>query len=175
MSINEILDEMENLVIEGKHIVFTNMSIINEQELLRLIDDLQTELPQEMDNAQRILQQKEEILNNARAEADSIIAQAKEYAKKMADESEIVKASKERAELIRVQSEAQEKEIMERTMNNSQQLQMSANQYANQVFEHLIANVGTALGTLQQAQADLNNIRPQEVVLEQAPPAQNEY
>jgi len=175
MAIDNILEEMENLVVEGKHIVFTNMSIINEQELLRLIDDLQTELPQEMDNAQKILREKDEILGNARAEADSIIAQAKEYAQKIADESEIVREAKERAELIRVQSEAQEKEIMERTMAGSQQLQMSANQYANQVFEHLIANVTNSLTVLQQAKEDLNNIRPQQPMANQAPVPFEEY
>lgn len=175
MAIENILEEMENLVIEGKHIIFTNQSIINEQDLLRLIDELQTELPQEMDNAQKILREKEEILTNARAEADSIIAQAKEYAQKIVDESEIVRQAKEQADLIRVQSEAQEKEIMERTMAGSQQLQMNANQYANQVFDHLIANVSNSLAVLQQAKDDLNGIQPPQPLNTQSDAPVQEY
>ena len=45
MSVNDILDEIENLVVDGKHIVFTNKSIIEEPDLVRLVDDLRNELP----------------------------------------------------------------------------------------------------------------------------------
>ena len=44
MSVNDILDEIENLVVDGKHIVFTNKSIIEEPDLVRLVDDLRNEL-----------------------------------------------------------------------------------------------------------------------------------
>ena len=59
------------------------------------------------------------------------------------------------------QTQAQEKEIMEKTMASSQQLRSDADQYANQVFDHLIANVGSALQVVQQAKAELNRGKEQ--------------
>ena len=156
MSVNDILDEIENLVVDGKHIVFTNKSIIEEPDLVRLVDDLRNELPLALQNATQIMQDKDEILAQAKEEATRIVEQAKAYAGKMVDESEIVVQSQDKAKLIMEQAKAQEQEIMEKTMQSSQQLRSDADQYANQVFDHLIANVGNALGVLQQAKAELN-------------------
>ena len=156
MSVNDILDEIENLVVDGKHIVFTNKSIIEEPDLVRLVDDLRNELPLALQNATQIMQDKDEILTQAKEEATRIVEQAKEYAGKLVDESEIVVQSQDKAKLIMEQAKAQEQEIMEKTMQSSQQLRSDADQYANQVFDHLIANVGNALGVLQQAKAELN-------------------
>ena len=156
MSVNDILDEIENLVVDGKHIVFTNKSIIEEPDLVRRVDDLRNELPLALQNATQIMQDKDEILAQAKEEATRIVEQAKEYAGKLVDESEIVVQSQDKAKLIMEQAKAQEQEIMEKTMQSSQQLRSDADQYANQVFDHLIANVGNALGVLQQAKAELN-------------------
>ena len=156
MSVNDILYEIENLVVDGKHIVFTNKSIIEEPDLVRLVDDLRNELPLALQNATQIMQDKDEILTQAKEEATRIVEQAKEYAGKLVDESEIVVQSQDKAKLIMEQAKAQEQEIMEKTMQSSQQLRSDADQYANQVFDHLIANVGNALGVLQQAKAELN-------------------
>lgn len=156
MSVNDILDEIENLVVDGKHIVFTNKSIIEEPDLVRLVDDLRNELPLELQKAGRIMQDKDSIISAARDEATSIVEQAKEYANKMIDESEIVIQSQEKANLIMEQAKAQEQDIMEKTMQNSRQLKENAEQYANQVFDHMISNVSNALSILQQAKAELN-------------------
>lgn len=155
LSVNEILDEIENLVVDGKHIVFTNKSIIEEPELVRLVDDLRNELPIEMQNAKQIMDERDTILNEARDEAEKIIAQAKEYAEKLVDESAVVRQSQEKASLIMEQAKAQEKEIFERSTAESLALKTNASQYATQVFDHLVTNVGSALNVLQQAKTEL--------------------
>ena len=156
MSVNDILDEIENLVVDGKHIVFTNKSIIEEPDLVRLVDDLRNELPLELQKAGRIMQDRDSIIAAAREEASGIVEQAKEYAAKLVDESEVVIQSQEKANLIMEQAKAQEQDIMEKTMQNSRQLKENAEQYANQVFDHMISNVSNALSILQQAKEELN-------------------
>lgn len=156
MSVNDILDEIENLVVDGKHIVFTNKSIIEEPDLVRLVDDLRNELPMELQKAGKIMQDRDAIISAARDEATSIVEQAKQYANKLVDESEVVIQSQEKANLIMEQAKAQEQDIMEKTMQNSRQLKENAEQYANQVFDHMISNVSNALSILQQAKAELN-------------------
>ena len=156
MSVNDILDEIENLVVDGKHIVFTNKSIIEEPDLVRLVDDLRNELPLELQKAGRIMQDRDSIISAARDEAASIVEQAKQYANKLVDESEVVIQSQEKANLIMEQAKAQEQDIMDKTMQNSRQLKENAENYANQVFEHMISNVSNALSILQQAKEELN-------------------
>ena len=145
MAVNDILDEIENLVVDARRLVFTNKCIIEEDDLIRLVDDLRSELPQQISKANQVIEEQQHILEQANKEAARIIEQAKDYAMKLTDDSEIVQ-----------QAETQAKEIMEKTIQNSQNLKADSVQYANQVFEHLIANVGNALAVVQQAKAELN-------------------
>ena len=112
MAVSSILDEIENLVVDGKHIVFTNKSIIEEPDLVRLVDELRSELPLELQRAEQVMQEKDAIIAEAREEAERIVNQAKEYANHLVDESEVVKQSEEKATLIMTQVQAQEQEIL---------------------------------------------------------------
>lgn len=156
MAVDEILDRLENLVVDAKHLLFTNKSIIEENDLVRLVEDLRNELPQELQRAAKVMEDKQKILDAANVEAAKIVEQAKAYAMKLTDESEIVVQAEAKAKTVMEQTQAQEKDIMERTMKNSQQLREEADQYANQVFDHLISSMGNALQVVQQAKDELN-------------------
>ena len=158
MSVNTILDEIENLVVDGKRIPLTNRSLIDEMELVHLVDNLRQELPNEIQNAHEILDSKDDILNEARVEAEKIISQARDIAGQMTDESKIVRESKEKAELIMAQATAQQKELTEHAYQQARQLRVNANSYASQVFDHMILNVGNALEVLKQARDELQKM-----------------
>lgn len=169
MAVSSILDEIENLVVDGKHIVFTNKSIIEEPDLVRLVDELRSELPLELQRAEQVMQEKDAIIAEAREEAERIVNQAKEYANHLVDESEVVKQSEEKATLIMTQVKAQEQEILNTAYSTAQQLRTDSSQYANQVFDHLIVNVGNALQVLQQAKEELQRMPIQQPMPQQAP------
>ena len=158
MSVNDILDAIENLVVEGKRIPLTNRTVIDEMELVHFVDNLRQELPLEIQNAQNIMDNKDGILNEARGEAEQILANARERAEQMTEESKIVRESKEKASLIMEQAAAQQKEIVEQAYRQAYQLRSDASSYANQVFDHLILNVGNALAVLNQAREELQKM-----------------
>lgn len=160
MAVHEILDEIENLVVDARHLVFTNKSLVEENDLVRLVEDLRNELPQELNKAEQIMQDKQAILDAANAESERIITQAKAYAAKLVDENDLVVQAQEKSRAIMQQTQAQEKEIMDKTMQNARQLRSDADNYANQVFDHLIANIGGALEVVQQAKKEINRNQP---------------
>ena len=88
---------------------------------------------------------------------DMAIEKAKKYAAELVDKNEIVMQAEEKAKAIMQQTKEQEREIMEKTMANAKQLRDDADQYANQVFDHLIGNLSNALQVVQQAKDDLNH------------------
>ena len=169
MSVSTILDDIENLVVDAKRMPLTNSIFISESDLVRLLDNLRQELPNELANAQEIMDSRDEILNQARGESEQIISRAKDTAEQMIDESKIVQESKEKAELIMEQTKAQAKELYETSYQQARQLRLNANNYANQVFDHLILNVGNALEVLKQARDELQK-RPVEPELPPAEP-----
>ena len=157
MAVKNILDSIENLVVESRRMPLMNKSLIDESDLIHLVDELRRELPLELQKAERVMQERQEILDRANDEAAALIEKAKKYAAELVDKNEIVMQAEEKAKAIMQQTKEQEREIMEKTMANAKQLRDDADQYANQVFDHLIGNLGNALQVVQQAKDDLNH------------------
>lgn len=154
MSINSIIDKIEKLVVDEKRIPLTNQSLGEEMELVHLVYNLRQELPNEIKTAQAIMDNKDAILDEGRAEAKKIISQAREFAESMIEESKIVRESKERVELIMEHATAQPKEVTEKAF----QLRVNVNDYVNQVFDQLVLNVGNILVSLNQARDELRKM-----------------
>ena len=187
MDVNETLDRIENLVVDAKHFPLTGKSIIDENDLIHLVDELRQELPLALEHAERVMADRDKLIEDARTEADNIINQAKGYADKLVDEHEIVRQAREKADAILNQAQGQERDIMERTQKNSQQMRDDADNYANQVLDQLIAHVTNtfqgvqqaeqglqqARNTLQQAKAQMNqNSQAERMRATQSPPRQ---
>ena len=169
MSVTDTLNQIENLVVNSKRMLFSNKSLIDDNDLTHLVDELRNELPQELGEAKQVVAERQKILGDANAEAAKIMEQAKEYAAKLTDENEIVRAAQEKSRLIMEQTKAQETEIMEKTMANARQLRDDADTYANQVFDHLLASLQNALQVVQQAKDGLNRPRRAPEPPEQVP------
>ena len=75
MEVTHILEKIKELIEVGKRIPLSNEVFVNEEELLRLIDALADELPEEVKRAQEILDNKESILIRAKAEAKAAMAE----------------------------------------------------------------------------------------------------
>jgi len=97
-----------------------------------------------------------QLAMHAQEEAKNIVESAQARANQILEESEIVIQAKERARAIVQQTQEQARELMEQTQASAARLQSDADAYANQVFEQLIAHVGSTFKGVQQAEAGLN-------------------
>ena len=147
MDIIKTLDELEELVSNSSRLVFTNKCLIEEDALVRLIDDIRKDWPSALKEAEEITQNRDKIIEDARAEAKNIIEQAKAYAQKKASEDEITLAAKARA-----------KEILEKTFTQSEAMRNDSVQYAQQVFGHMGLYVQNVMNNIQAAKEGLKNI-----------------
>lgn len=147
MDIIKTLDELEELVSNSSRPVFTNKCLIEEDALVRLIDDIRKDWPSALKEAEEITQNRDKIIEDARAEAKNIIEQAKAYAQKKASEDEITLAAKARA-----------KEILEKTFTQSEAMRNDSVQYAQQVFDHMGLYVQNVMNNIQAAKEGLKNI-----------------
>ena len=156
MAVDEILDAMENLVADAKRLPLMNKTMIDEMDFYHLLDELRKELPLELQKAEQVIQESQRIIEDAREQAEETIQRAKRHAEDLVNRDEIVIAAQEKAKAIVADAEAQERDIREKTMANAEKLRMDADLYANQVFDHLMNNLGNALEIVQQAKRDLN-------------------
>ena len=145
MAVTDTLKKLEDLVADASHLPFSDKALVNDDEIVHLVEELRMDLPKELNRAAEIMQEQEGIIARANEQAKNIVSAAEARANQLLEESEIVIQAKERA-----------RELMEQSQANATRLQSDADAYANQVFEQLIAHVGSTFKGVQQAEAGLN-------------------
>lgn len=157
MTIEELLDELERLLMSAPRVVLTNRRVLEEDDFIVLLDQLRETIPAEIKEAQHVLSMQKQIIDDAHAEAEKIKQEAKynadrmidsanEYAAKATDEHEIIREAHKRAEVI-----------VDKASNDAKVLRQDVNKYANDVFGYITGNLSNALQTVEQARATLNN------------------
>lgn len=144
MDTKKLLEELENVVLNAKTIPFTTKKAVDEEEVTRLIDAINQSLPNELDNAKRIVADKERILLDAEKKADDTIAQAKDYIARITEESELVKQAQERANQIISSANA-----------SAEELRTSSVTYATDVLKYVETNMENMLDTLKKNRQSL--------------------
>jgi len=148
MTIEEILDELENLLIDAARVPFTNKRVLEEDDVVRLLDELREKLPSAITEATKIVAEKQRILEKGHEEAEKIIDKAKSYAIKLTDENIIAKQAQEHSN-----------EIIILAHKEATDLQNDAVLYADNVFKHLESQIERTLEVVRQGHNELNQSR----------------
>ncbi len=103
MNIDDLLDLMDETLEDAFTVPLSGKRMVDAEKLRDIIDDIRLNMPTEIRQAKAIVQDRAEIVEGARREAEGIIRKAEERAKVIVSEQEIVKASEQRAgEIMRV-------------------------------------------------------------------------
>lgn len=100
MDIQHLFDRLEDLIGEGRHFFGTKYTMVDEERALELIDQMRISIPEEIEKAARVLQQRDRVLAEANEEAARIVQQARQQSESLLDEHETVKQAQIRAEHI---------------------------------------------------------------------------
>jgi F0F1-type ATP synthase membrane subunit b/b' len=147
MSVEQLLDEIDNLLLESGRVPLTNKRIVEEDDLARLLDELREAMPSELAEAQLLVKERERILDDAQREAQKIIEQAKVYIAKMTDENLITKQAQEQAN-----------EIVREAHKGARDLQGDAVSYADEVFKSMEAHIEQTLQVVRQGHNELRQM-----------------
>src|SRR6266699_212758 len=74
MDILYLVDRLENLIAGSRRMPLVNQIMIKESDILNIVDQLRTTIPDEIKVARRIIQEKERILAQAQADASTLLA-----------------------------------------------------------------------------------------------------
>jgi F0F1-type ATP synthase membrane subunit b/b' len=130
--INFLVERLEKLLGEAWHIPMSAYLIVGEEEFLNVIDQIRTSIPKEIKQAERILQEKEQVIAHAEEEAERILQQAREDAARMADDHEVIVIANQRAQTI-----------VDRAHREAEALKVDADEYAHAVLMDLDNQLGT--------------------------------
>ena len=139
--INRLIDMMYERIEEAKSPALKpNLSMVDRDEMLDLLDDLRAAVPVEVKRAQELLAAREKFVEDAKRDVDRMMRQAELEAKTKVSESEVMYAAKEKA-----------RQIIARAEERSRQLYQVANEYAEDALARTEEAVQAALDEVKRS------------------------
>ena len=174
--IEQLIDELEEYIESCKPKFMSSSEIIvNKEEIDELLRDLRMKTPDEIRRYQKIISNKEAILNDARAKAQALIDEATVHTNELISEHEIMQQAYEQANGIVAQAAGQAQEILDKATMEANELRMQAAKYTEDRLAELesivlsaiqssSANYDRLIGSLGQyrdlIQSNLRALRP---------------
>jgi hypothetical protein len=137
MDILYLVDRLENLVSSSRRMPLVNQVLIKETDILNIIDQMRTTIPEEIKQARRIIQEKERILAQAQADAKNIQSRIRSEVEKAMRREGLLSAAEDRSQEIMRLATEQAQMIMRRTEEQSEQLKIDADNYATETLRNL--------------------------------------
>ncbi len=126
MDVFERLDRIEDFIVSSKHVPFSSSVMVNETELFELLDELRSALPEELKQARWMVKEKQELMEEARKEAERIREEAQQERQQLIAETEIIK-----------QATADAERIVEEANARARQIRLEAEDYADERLANL--------------------------------------
>ncbi|HIS24859.1 MAG TPA: ATPase [Candidatus Faeciplasma gallinarum] len=112
MTIDEILEMMDELLDKAVTVPFSNKkSMVDAEQLREYIDGIRYNLPTEIKKAKEMVADRSVIITDANAKAEQIIKKAEEHAKVLVSEEEVVKQARAAADEITAQAKTMDLNI----------------------------------------------------------------
>lgn len=138
MDILYLVDRLENLIATSRRMPLVNQIILKEADILNIVDQLRTTIPDEIKQARRVIQDKERILAQAQAEANTLLARAREESELAVNREGLLKAAEMRSQ-----------ELLQRAGEEAEQLKNEADGYVVETLRALhdhLNNIETDIG-----------------------------
>jgi hypothetical protein len=153
-----LVDRLENLITGSHRMPFVNQIMIREADILSIIDQMRTSIPDEIKQARRIIQDKERIMAQAQAEASKLMARAREESERAMNREGLLRVADERSQ-----------ELMRRAEANAEQLKTEADAYVAETLralrDHLSAiemEVGRSILSIEKGLSSLELLPEEE-------------
>lgn len=132
MDILYLVDRLENLISSSRRMPLVNQIIIKETDILNIVDQLRTTIPDEIKQARRVIQDKERILAQAQAEANALLTRARAESEQAVNREGLLKAA-----------EARSQELVRRAEEEAEQLKTEADGYVIETLRALRDHLGS--------------------------------
>ena len=111
-NIEDILEQLDDMLDAAWAMPLSGGKVVLNGDRVRdLLDDIRASLPSEIRQAKAIVQDRTEIVNNAKKEAEGIIRNAEERRNQILSHEEIVVQAQEKANEIHVQTQKRAREM----------------------------------------------------------------
>ena len=136
--IEQLIDEIEEYIDNCKYQALSNTKIIvNKEEIDELLRELRMKTPDEIKRYQKIISNKEAILNDARTKAEALINEATVHTNELINEHEIMQQAYSQANEVVTLASHQAQEILDNATIEANNMKAAAVQYTDEMLANL--------------------------------------
>jgi cell division septum initiation protein DivIVA len=151
VDVHEKLDELTAIVEQARSMPMSASCVVNRGEVLGLLEEIRTLLPEEFRHARMLLDDRESVVDEGRREAQRLIGLAEEQRLAMTSETEVVSEARRQAERIRAEALDEA-----RTMRNE------VDDYVDTKLANFEVVLEKTLGAVNRGREKLGGRAPQE-------------
>ena len=186
--IEELMDDIEDYINNCKYKAFsTDVIMVNKAEIDELLRELRMKTPEEIKRYQKVISNKEAILNDARQKAQELLKDAADQTTELVNEHQIMQQAYEQANEIVAMATQQAQEILDNATIEANDMKTAVMQYTDsmlanlenilqQSIEFASRDYNTLIGHLQEIEHIVTTNRteliPSEELTEEGTPAE---
>ena len=145
-SMEELIDILEDILSEATRVPFNKKSLVDVDKMSEVIGEMRVTLPIEVQQARKVVMDKNEIINEAKREAESIIRKAEQRRAALLDENDLVKEARRRAT-----------EMVSAEQNHCTDIRASTNAFADNMLRRIEDLLTTDLNNIKVLRNNINN------------------
>ena len=111
MDVLVLIDKLDDLVHNAKPMPLTDQVRVDKEEIYDILDQMRATIPEEIKQARWIVKERQEMLAEAKKEAERIVKEARERQETLVGDEEVTKQAERAAEDIVEDARAREREI----------------------------------------------------------------
>ena len=139
MDVLVLIEKLDDVIHDARGVPLSGDVRVNKEEMYDLLDQMRATIPEEIKQARWIVKERQEMLAEAKREAERIVTEAKDKQAQLVSQEEVVKQAERLAEDIVEEARAREREI-----------RLGAEDYADEILSTLEVNLQKFLAAVQR-------------------------
>ena len=147
-NIEDIIGSLYDMVQDARAMpLAADKCILERDRVLDMLDEIIAQLPGELKQSRTIVESRNELINQARREAEGIVRQAEEQARQMVTKEAIYAEAKKRSE-----------ELVGQTQNRINQLRKAGNEYMDNALRQTEETITQALNEVRDTRMKFRTV-----------------
>ncbi len=144
MDVLVLIDKLDDLVHNSKPIPLSDNVRVDKEEIYDLLDQMRATIPEEIKQARWIVKERQEMLAEAKREAERIIKEAREKQEDLIAQEEVTRQAERAAE-----------DIVEDARSREREIRLGAEDYADEILNTLEVNLSKFIAAVQRGRERL--------------------
>ncbi len=146
VSVESLIDEMYDALERATKLPLMSKSLVNVSELTSILDEINENLPQEITQARSIVSDRNNIIEDAKREAEGIIKNARARAEVLVSQEEVLRTAN-----------AEAAAVVEETQNKIREMKKAANDYVDDIMLRTDDAIAASLSEIRQTRQNIKS------------------